>query len=131
MDRNRVACLTLIGLAAVLVFWYANVTDGGKTQPVPKTHREMTVAGMNVPSGQPLGAGTPLDMSPVLHFWAPGFMDAGLLDEDHPTVTTRHRYPAVPGGNVSTVMHNGWSQFCKMTPANDDWRLNPPEAAVI
>jgi hypothetical protein len=71
-------------------------------------------------------------MRPELHFWAPGFK--GFVGDEpgyQNQVTTPHRYPALPGGNISSVIHQGWGGFCRNQPGDNDWRCNPPEAAVI
>lgn len=84
--------------------------------------------GLNVAAGMRVNAGTPLDCSYEIHGWHPGY------DPDpscQPVTQSKHRYPAVPGGNISTVMHQGWSAMSGMSPSGDDWRLNPPEVAVI
>lgn len=75
-----------------------------------------------------VNSGTALDMRPEMHQWMPGY------DPDPsatPVVTMRQRYPAVPGGNISTVMHRGFSAFNNASPADNDWRVDPPEAAVL
>lgn len=135
MNEPRAVCLGLFALAAIVLFFYANQQDG-KDRPIPAVQGEAQMLGMGVKAGIELPAlginqGTPLDLRPEIHFWAPGFPGAGLLDENVKTVKTAHRYPAVPGGNVSTVIHKGWSSMWNDAPADNDWRLNPPEVAVL
>jgi hypothetical protein len=123
-----------IGVCAGFVFFIgvaiyiatSNTPDNSK--PIPSTQTEDQVMGMGVQSGMRVNAGTPLDCHPQTHFWTPGFdPDGGSMA----TIVTPHRYPAIPGGNTSTVMHKGWSAFTNDSPADNDWRLNPPEVAVL
>jgi hypothetical protein len=84
--------------------------------------------GLGVQAGMRVNAGTPLDTSHTNHGWHPGY------DPDpsaQPVTQSRVRYPAVPGGNISTVMHKGWSSVANSQPPGRDWWLNPPEAAVL
>lgn len=84
--------------------------------------------GMGITPDTPVRAGSPLDASHYIHGYHPGF------DPDpsaQPVVQSRVRYPAVPGGNLSTVMHKGWSSVNNDSPAGNDWLITPPEAAVI
>lgn len=127
VDNPQIACLALFGGAAVALLWYAmQQTD----RPVPNDQSESQMLGANAanPSlvGKLLNAGTVLDLRPEIHFWNPG--DYG---EDIQPVYTPHRYPTVSGGNISTVMHKGWSQACRDSPQDNDWRIAPPEVAVL
>jgi hypothetical protein len=117
-----------------LYFAVNSSTMGAGGVHVPSVQTESQVMGMGVKAGlrfDSYGSGTMLDMSPHLHFWAPGFDEnlVGLPPEQGGTVKTPHRYPAIPGGNISTVMHKGWSALEE--PTCNAWFRNPPEAAVI
>lgn len=128
MDAQRAAVCAILGLGAV-VFVYAAINAAEAENPaVPGIQGEAQVMGLGVNAGLKFGTDTPLDMRAEVHQWCPGY------DPDPsatPVVTTRHRYPVIPGGNVSTVMHKGWSSLIKDAPANNDWRINPPEVAVL
>jgi hypothetical protein len=122
-----------IGICAVFLFgigiaiYIANESTSDNNRPIPSTQGEAQVMGIGVQSAMRVNAGTPLDCHPNTHFWSPG------LDPDPagcPTVVTPHRYPAIPGGNTSTVMHKGWSAFGDSAPDNT-WFYNPPEVAII
>jgi hypothetical protein len=41
-------------------------------------------------------------------------------------VLTPHRYPSVSGGNISTVIHEGWSSLMRPAPQDADWQDMPP-----
>jgi hypothetical protein len=133
VDNGRITVIALLGLGAVVLFYYANQNDGGPTAPIPSIQTEAQVEALGVQSQyqSSLSIGS-ADMStnyhPQVHFWVPGWDPAPSATK---TITTPHRYPAIPGGNMSTVMHKGWAAFTKCAPADNDWRLNPPEAAVI
>lgn len=129
MNQNQVVCLSLIGIGIVVALYFANDATDDNSRPIPATQGESQMLGMGVQAGMRVNAGTALDMRPEVHFWVPG------LDPDGgascPTVKTPHRYPAVPGGNLSTVMHKGWNCFGDSAPAQNDWFMNPPEVAVL
>jgi hypothetical protein len=131
MNEKQTA-LCAIGIVAIgIAIYYANSqTSGNDTTGVPAVQGEGELMGMGVAAGLRLNAGTPLDMTPSVHFWAPG-QNQRDANSPQPVVQSRHRYPLVPGGNVSTVMHRGWSAFTEGAPADNDWRINPPEVAVI
>lgn len=118
-----VAFAFLIGIA----LYYATQATPDNSRPIPSTQGEAQVMGMGVQAGMRVNAGTPLDCHPDTHFWSPGLdPDAAAIV----TVKTPHRYPAIPGGNTSTVMHKGWGAFKDSTPDNN-WFYNPPEVAII
>jgi hypothetical protein len=120
-------CGAFVFAIGVAIYIATSNTDGN-SKPIPSTQTEDQVMGMGVQSGMRINAGTPLDCHPQTHFWSPG------LDPDPKccgTVVTPHRYPAIPGGNMSTVMHKGWGAFTDSAPADGDWMRNPPEVAVL
>lgn len=122
-----------IGMCAVFVFaigvaiYLANQSTDDNNRPIPAVQGEGQVMGMGVQAGMRVNAGTPLDCSHETHFWTP---ELDVSNDCTPTVTTPHRYPAIPGGNLSTVMHKGWSAFGDSAPDNT-WFTNPPEVAVL
>jgi hypothetical protein len=124
VNEQRIAVIALLGLAAVGALYFA-VNATPNTQSVPQFQTEAQFAGMNVKAG--INLGPLMDTS---HLWDP----AGNPRDANPpcgVVATRHRYPCVPGGNISTVMHKGWSAMSDWAPAGNDWYFNPPEAAVL
>jgi hypothetical protein len=128
MDAQRLAVCAIFGLGAIVFVYAAVNADGAQNPAVPAVQGESQVMGLGVEAGLKFGTDTPLDMRPEVHQWHPGY------DPDPsatPVVSSRHRYPAVPGGNVSTVMHKGWSSLVKDAPSGNDWRLNPPEVSVL
>jgi hypothetical protein len=130
MDRERLAVCVIFGLGAVVLVYAAVNAVGSQNPIVPGIQGEAQVMGLGVNAGIDLSSGTPLDMNPGIHFWAPG-SNPRDMDSPQPVVQCRHRYPAIPGGNVTTVMHKGWSSLVKDAPSGNDWRLNPPEVAVL
>lgn len=122
MNQKEALVLGALGLGIVALLYVAvQQTD----IPVPQTQDEYQTMGIAVPAGLKLGAGTPLDMRHEVHFWNPG--DYG---EDIGVITTPHRYPSVPGGNVTAIMHQGWACITRNSPVNE-WFYNPPEVAVL
>lgn len=128
MNNKQVGLCAAFAFMIAIALYFATQATPDNSRPIPSTQGEGQVMGMGVQAGMRVNAGTPLDCHPNTHFWSPG------LDPDPtccPTVTTPHRYPAIPGGNISTVMHKGWGAFTDSAPADGDWMRNPPEVAVI
>ena len=127
MNTNKIGvCVTFLFLIGVAIYFAENSTPDN-SRPIPKAQGEGQVMGMGVQSDMRVNAGTPLDCHPNTHFWSPG------LDPDSAaitTVVTPHRYPAIPGGNTSTIMHKGWGAFNDSAP-DDTWFRNPPEVAIL
>jgi hypothetical protein len=130
-DKLLFGLIVLFLLAGGSLYFAVNASDNPS---VPSVQTESQLMGMGVKAGLNFNthnAGTMLDMSPALHFWAPGFEEnlVGLPPSQGGTVKLPHRYPVVPGGNISTVMHKGWSGLVE--PTCNMWFRNPPEAAVL
>lgn len=117
--------VAVVGVAGLLYYAQQQTGEAGY---VPEAQAEWQMMGLGLQGDVSLSSGTPLDTAYHLHGWFPGY---DPQPNAVPVVDSKVRYPAVPGGNLSTVMHNGWSQACKAAPAGNDWRLNPPEAAVV
>jgi hypothetical protein len=126
---NKEIGMCAAGLFAIGVAIYIATTNTPEnSKPIPSTQTEDQVMGIGTQAGMRVNAGTPLDCHPLTHFWSPG------LDPDTTAcqaIATPHRYPAIPGGNISTVMHKGWSAMNDSAPADGDWFRNPPEVAVL
>jgi hypothetical protein len=41
-------------------------------------------------------------------------------------IFTQHKYPTVSGGNISTLIHQGYDRLKVPAPQDDDWRTAPP-----
>lgn len=129
-DTHRTVCV-LIGLAALVALYYAIQESGGPAGfYIPPVQTEAQFSGLGLSAGLATGAGTPLDLRPETHFWAPG-SNPRDADSPQPVVQARHRYPVVPGGNISTMIHRGWSQFSQLAPVDNCWFETPPEDAII
>lgn len=126
MKGEEVTLWSLAGLGVIALIYMAQQQNDSKI--VPQVQSELQVMGLGVQAGMRINAGTPLDMSHHLHGWHPGY------DPDptgQPVTQTPHRYPSVPGGNMSTVMHKGWQACISDSPAGNDWLITPPEAASL
>ena len=128
MDTNRAAFCAVLGIAAVIVLVIAMNNTDGNSPPVPKNQGEKQVMGMWVDPTIPVRANATEIIDCGLHFWAPGFPDGNTGE---PCRSTPHRYPAIPGGNVSNIMHKGWSAITDASPTDNLWFYNPPEVAVL
>ena len=123
--QYTIAVLAGLGLVGLLYMINQQTGDG---QYVPETQKESQVMGLGIQAGMRVNAGTPLETSHETIGWHPGY------DPDpscQPVTQSPHRYPAVPGGNITTVMHKGWNAAAMNAPAGNDWWLNPPEASVL
>lgn len=120
--------MALLAAGIGLAVFYAYNNTPGKSGYVPPRQSGIMTMGLNTQALNMTEPGSPLDCNPDIHFYSPG-MD--YRPSDQPVVQSRLRYPALPGGNISVVMHQGWSSLMEGAPADNDWRLNPPEAAVI
>lgn len=123
-NETTVYILAGIGVAALIWYAYQNTDD----VVVPEVQGEGQVMGLGVRADINLGEGTPLDMAQHFHGWHPGY---DPQPSAQPVTQSRHRYPALPGGNISNVMHHGWSQVGERSPNGSEWMLNPPEVAVL
>lgn len=126
-DKGAQYTLCILAGIGVVALLYAISQNTEDSVYVPSTQKESMV-GLNAPSRFNIGAGTLLDTNHPDHGWYPGY------DPDpsaQPVTYSKHRYPAVPGGNISNVIHMGWSNMAQRAPADWQWQLNPPEAAVL
>lgn len=127
MKPNEMVVWSLAGIGVVALLYIAQQQTGSKMVPGVQKDEDMVGLGIQA-STAVLTNGTNLDMDWEIHGWHPGF------DPDPhavPVTQSKHRYPAVPGGNISTVIHKGWSALMTDAPAGNDWRIAPPEAAVL
>jgi hypothetical protein len=46
-------------------------------------------------------------------------------------IYTAHKYPAVTGGNISTLIHHGMDRLSKPAPQDDDWLKRPPAEVMF
>lgn len=127
MDKEVRYLFAAMGVIGIVVF-ISYATSQTQAIRIPEIQSEADLMGLGIQAGMRVNAGTPLDTSHHIHGWHPGY------DPDpqaQPVTKGKIGYPAVPGGNISTVMHKGWSQVAKETPAGYQWFLSPPEAAVL
>jgi hypothetical protein len=126
MNDKQLIVTGLAGIGLVTLFYLIAQQDDPR--PVPNEQQKEDMVGVNAPIELNPNAGTPLDLDYRIHGWHPGY-------DPEPTVqpVTRPRcgYPAVSGGNMSNVMHYGYSSLLNNQPPDRDWWLNPPEAAVL
>jgi hypothetical protein len=60
------------------------------------------------------------------HYFHPNFCVPGQTQ-----IWTAHRYPAVSGGNVSTLIHHGMDRLSVPAPQDDDWIKRPPAEVMF
>ncbi len=124
MDNKQV--LAVIGGSIVLIMVYvAMQSTGDSLASVPKvqTEAQFNAWGVNLDAG--INEGTPLDMTPELHFYDEGWNCPGQSLRP-----PRHRYPVVSGGNVSTIIHRGFDSMVFGSPDNA-WRTTPPSEETL
>lgn len=130
MTPERASAVAILGVGVMIALYYATSNDG-RPNIIPDVQTEAQVMGLGVQAGMRVNPNTPLDLSFETHFWAPGQNPRDQLAIGLPTIKAKVSYPSVPGGNTSTVMHKGWSQFSQISPESNKWFLNPPSAAVL
>jgi hypothetical protein len=55
------------------------------------------------------------------HYFHPSYCVPGQTQ-----IFTPHRYPAVSGGNISTIFHHGMDRLSRKAPQDDDWLKHSP-----
>jgi hypothetical protein len=55
------------------------------------------------------------------HYFHPAFCAPGQTQ-----IFIPHKYPAVSGGNISTLIHQGMDALRRDAPQDDDWLKRPP-----
>lgn len=55
------------------------------------------------------------------HFFHPAYCVPGQTQ-----IYTQHKYPAVSGGSLSTLMHHGMDSLKVPAPQDNDWIIRPP-----
>jgi hypothetical protein len=125
MDKNRLSLLILGSGVILIVLWLAQQSSGDSLTGVPCVESEEQFGGLSADIGSRDNTGTMLDMSPDIHFFVPGYNCPGQSQ-----VLTRHRYPVVAGGNISTLIHRGFDAF-KLGSPDNDWRTQPPSEYTL
>ena len=114
MKDTEMTVWILAGLGLLAILYLINDgTDGFR--PTPGVQGEAQLKGLNVLPDYDLQTGTVLDTSNEHHGWHPGH---DPVPQAQPVTYSKHRYPAVPGGNISTVMHKGWGTCVKIGRAH-------------
>lgn len=129
MNEHRLGVGVVFLFVALVFVYYATSKTTDKGIPIPELETEAQFNGLGLNSEFDLryNPGSMLSSHPVNHNWDP----MGDGDSTSPSkVTTRVRYPIISGGNVSTLIHRGWSGFQNSSP-NKEWFYAPPEAAVL
>jgi hypothetical protein len=118
----------MIAVGGALVAVIAGIAyQGSGDYPVPEVETEAQFRGFGIGIGGSLNAGTNLSLDPLIHHYHPG------LDPEPDAQKLRTlpiRYPLVPGGNVSTVIHRGMDAMNNGSPDNC-WREFPPSEVDI
>lgn len=125
VDKDRLAILGIGVIGAGILLYMAQQSAGGGLRNVPEFETEAQFDGINQDVGMRVNPGTPLDLSPGIHFFVPGYCVPG--QELQPT---RQRYPVVSGGNLTAVINHGMSQLIEGSPDND-WRVQPPSEVTL
>lgn len=137
MTNERMGIVCVLGVAVLFALIYA-VSNTDEPLDVPE---EELAFGANASVG--FNEGTVLDMSPHIHFYAPGINPrdtvatcanvsncAGNGGCGSCPVKMAHRYPRTMGANVASLMHGNWQGYAANSP-DKDWFYMPPEAAVL
>lgn len=125
VDKSKIPLLVIGGGVVLIVLFLAQQSSGDSLMGVPSVESEEQYGGLSADVGSRDNAGTMLDMDPDIHFYSPGYNCPGQN-----SVTTRHRYPLVCGGNVSTIIHRGFDAF-KLGSPDNAWRVQPPSEYTL
>lgn len=60
------------------------------------------------------------------HYFHPGYCTDGQS-----LGFTPHRYPAVSGGNITALVHQGFDAMMRPAPQDADWFSQPPGSEVL
>jgi hypothetical protein len=60
------------------------------------------------------------------HYFHPGYVTEGQQQ-----IFTPHRYPAVSGGNITALIHQGFSGMSQPAPQDADWFEEPPGREIM
>lgn len=106
--NNEITCYVIAGgVIALLAYWAYCETD----RPMAQHVEIAATSGIS---------NTLMGMQEEEHF------KAYLATENQQLGYTPHRYPNVTGGNISTLIHYGFSQLRLPSPMDDSWRTRPP-----
>lgn len=107
-----------VGAAFVLLLVYLGYSRTDKTgQPRYTSPAGAASAGM-------FGVIDALDTG--LHYFHPAYCVPGQTQ-----IYTAHKYPDKPGGNISTLIHQGMSRLSQPAPQDDDWIKRPPAEVMF
>lgn len=120
MDKSKIPLLVLGTGVVLIVLYLAQQSSGDSLTGYPPVESESQFGGLGLDTTSMTNPGTPLDLDTSLHFFSPGYACPGQN-----LTLTRHRYPLVPGGNISTLIHRGFDAFRLGSPDNG-WRVQPP-----
>jgi len=98
----------VVALAAVGLLWYIAYQEVDKPT-MPQTETSLT------------GFNASLDACTAHEFFRP---ETVTLNQE--LVFTPHRYPNVTGGNISTLIHQGFSALRLPAPQDNKWITCPP-----
>jgi hypothetical protein len=115
LDARDLGLIT-VGVGLVLLIAYVGNDQTRKTgQPRFQSSTQSVATGFNV-------IDTAVDkLDTGDHYFHPVFCVPGQTQ-----IFTRHKYPEVSGGNISTLIHQGMSALCKPAPQDNDWITRPP-----
>jgi hypothetical protein len=113
-----------VGFMAIVFGIFMFFYSGGQPQPLFKgAPNDTFFNGINDLSMVPE---TLLDESIYPHPYQEHHYHEYVAPVEHGHVFTPHRYPAVSGGNMSAIMHHGWSAVMKPGKSNPAWIECPP-----
>jgi hypothetical protein len=137
MTDERKGIICVLGVVAILMLVY---TMNQGESPIDPPEEELAF-GANASVG--FNEGTVLDMSPHIHFYAPGINPrdqvaactsvgscSGNGGCSSCPVKLPHKYPRTMGANVASLIHGNWQGYAANSP-DKEWFYMPPEAAVL
>jgi hypothetical protein len=112
--------MLLAGIVALGIFVYLGYRQSDDANTQPRYEGEAATAGL---SGvfqvfEHLNTGD--------HYFHPGYCTDGQSVRFTP-----HRYPAISGGNITALIHQGFDAMKYTAPQDSDWMQQPPGSEVL
>jgi hypothetical protein len=116
VDARDLGLIT-VGVGLVLLIAYVGNDQTQKTgQP-----RYSSSAGQGLTTGLDVIDKAVDSLDTGDHYFHPVFCVPGQTQ-----IFTKHKYPEVSGGNISTLIHQGMDALRKPAPQDNDWITRPP-----
>jgi hypothetical protein len=112
LDRKDIVLIAAGGALVILLCYVGYSRQQNKGQPRYESPGGAATAGL-------FGVIDALDTG--VHYFHPAYCVPGQTQ-----IFTQHKYPDKPGGNISTLIHQGYDRLSRPAPQDNDWIIRPP-----